>query len=98
MFTKEFLEHDLNDLKLEIERRCIALQLDCSDEVQAQMFVHDLLRNIEQLKLKATHGDMLARIKVEIYGLFLLMYEANQDQFGSDYSSKIDEQSKLEST
>jgi len=60
------------------------------------MLVHNMFSSIEQLKLKATHGDMSARIKVEIYGLLFLLHEANQVGLGVNYLSKLDELSKVE--
>ncbi len=96
MFTDGFLQQDMDDMVLEIERRCVALQLDYSDEVQVQLFVQDMFQNIDLHKHNAASGDVRARNRVEIYGLSMLMHDANQVRFGLNYLSKIDELSKLE--
>lgn len=94
MFNQEFLQHDMQALELEMERRCLALGLDFSDDYQTHVFAQELMQHVDQLKRAAAEGDMPARIKVELYGLALLMHKANLEKFGANYLLQIDELSK----
>ena len=47
-------------------------------------FVHDLLQNIDQLKIEANRGDIAARAKAELYGMMMLLYQANIKVYGPE--------------
>lgn len=85
MFTKDFLHHDATELELEIEHRCLALQLDCRDEAGLRLFVHDILSHLGKLKTAAAKGDITARTKMELYGLTMLLHQNNLETLGPDY-------------
>ncbi|MBI4807911.1 MAG: hypothetical protein HY799_03025 [Nitrosomonadales bacterium] len=90
MHSRDFLQKDANELELEIERHCIGLGLDCSDEYQVRLFAHEMLQNMEQLKDAANKGDRSARAKVELFGMVLMMHQANSKAFGSSYMTQFD--------
>ena len=96
MFTQGFLNHEMQELELEMERHCIALGMDFSDKQQVHYFAGDLLQNINALKIAAGGGDMQARIKVELYGLAMLMHHANLEKFGDNYMSQLDQLAQQE--
>jgi hypothetical protein len=85
MFTGGFLQHNLQELELEMERRCLALKLDSANEYQMQAFAREVFQNMETLKEAATHGDALARTKMELYSLSMLMHKAHMEMYGPDY-------------
>lgn len=85
------------ELELEIERKCIILQLDCSNGVAVHNFVHDVLGHLDQYGKAAADGDMQARIKIELYGMAVLMHKSNIANFGPDYLSQLDALSARES-
>jgi len=87
MFTKGFLQHDLRELEMEMERRCLVLNLDSADEYQVQVFARDLLQNMDKLKESATHGEVNARTKMELYSLAMLMHKSLLEIYGPDYVS-----------
>ena len=89
MFGSDIMLHDGDELELQIERTCIALGLDFHDEYQVRMFARDVLQNIDRLRKGAREGDMQARIKVELYGLAMLMHKTNSATFGSGYLSQF---------
>lgn len=89
MFGNDLMLHEGNELELQIERTCIALGLDFHDEYQVRMFARDVLQNIGRLRKAAREGDMQARIKVELYGLAMLMHKTNSATFGSDYLNQF---------
>jgi len=89
MFGNDLMLHEGNELELQIERTCIALGLDFHDDYQVRMFARDVLQNIDRLRKAAREGDMQARIKVELYGLAMLMHKTNSATFGSNYLSQF---------
>jgi hypothetical protein len=89
MFGSDIMLHDGDALELQIERTCIALGLDFHDEYQVRMFARDVLQNIDRLRKAAREGDMQARIKVELYGLAMLMHKTNSATFGANYMNQF---------
>jgi hypothetical protein len=89
MPSNEFLLKDVQGLELEIERHCAGLGLDCKDEVQVHQFVHEVLQNMEQLKEAASKGDRTARVKTEMYGMVLMLHDANTKAYGPEYMTHI---------
>lgn len=89
MFGNDLMLHEGNELELQIERTCIALGLDFHDDYQVRMFARDVLQNIDRLRKAAREGDMQARIKVELYGLAMLMHKTNSTTFGSGYLNQF---------
>ncbi|MBI5006641.1 MAG: hypothetical protein HZB95_05885 [Nitrosomonadales bacterium] len=90
MHSKDFLLKDTNELELEIERHCIGLGLDCSDEYQVHIFAHEMLQNMEHLKDAAGKGDRSARAKVELFGMVLMLHQANTKALGTDYMTQFE--------
>lgn len=90
MPSNEFLLKDAQGLELEIERHCAGLGLDCKDATQVRQFVHEMLRNMEQLKQAASNSDRTARAKVELYGMVLMLHDVNSKIFGPDYVTNMD--------
>jgi hypothetical protein len=78
------------ELELEIERKCLLLQLNCNDSAAAQSFAHDVLSHLESYGKAAANGDMQARIKIELYGMAVLMHKANVATLGPGYMSQLD--------
>jgi len=78
------------ELELEIERKCLLLQLDCNDGAAVQNFAHNVLSHLDGYGKAAAHGDMQARIKIELYGLAVLMHKTNIATFGPGYMSQLD--------
>lgn len=97
MHSNEFLLKDTRGLETEIERHCISLGLDWSDKYQVHVYAHEVLQNMEQLKVAASHGDRVAKVKTKLYGLALLMHEANIKAFGPTYMKRINALEKRES-
>ncbi len=89
MFGNNLMLHEGDELELQIERTCIALGLDFHDDYQVRMFARDVLQNIDRLRKAAREGDMQSRIKVELYGLAMLMHKTNSATFGSDYLNQF---------
>jgi hypothetical protein len=89
MPSNEFLLKDAQGLELEIERHCVGMGLDFKDESQVHQFVHEMLQNMEQLKEAANQGDRTARAKVEMYGMVLMLHEANTKAYGLEYMTHI---------
>lgn len=85
MFSRQFLNHDNGEIEHEMARRCAILRLDCNDTGQLRWFIHDLLQNLELLKIAAATGDVLARTKLELYGLAMLMHKSQREELGEDY-------------
>lgn len=97
MHSNEFLLQDTRGLELEIERHCISLGLDWADKYQVHVYAREMMQNMEQLKTAASHGDRVAKVKTELYGLALLMHEANIKAFGPAYMKHISALGKRES-
>jgi len=95
--SNEFLLKDTRGLELEIERHCIGLGLDFTDSYQVHQYAREMLQNMEQLKVAERKGDRTARAKVELFGMALMMHEANIKAFGANYMSQIDTLAKDES-
>jgi hypothetical protein len=91
MFTDGFLQHNLQELELEMERRCLVLNLKCADEHQVQQFARDVFQNMGKLNEAATHGDALARTKMELYSLSMLMHKSLFEMYGPNYISSFDD-------
>ena len=96
MFSKGILAADEDGLELVIERKCIALGLDVSDSTRVQLFARDVLLNLDVLRQRAIEGDRSSCIKVEIYGLSMLMHRTNIQLLGPGYLTQIGELSKQE--
>lgn len=97
MFSNSFLLQDEHEIEVEIERKCLALGLDCTDEYAVGLLARELLHHIETLRKAAHDGDMHARIKVELYGLAMLMHMTNRQTFGPGYMIQLKSLSKSES-
>ena len=89
MFGNDIMLHDGDELELQIERTCTALGLDFHDDYQVRMFARDVLQNIDSLRKAARKGDMQSRIKVELYGLAMLMHKTNSATFGTNYLNQF---------
>lgn len=85
------------ELELEIERKCLILSLDCGNDVAVQTFAHDVLSHLDSYGKAAANGDMQARIKIELYGMAVLMHKSNSANYGADYMTKLDALSGHES-
>jgi len=90
MFGGDIVFQIERELELEIERKCLILQLDCSNDVAVHHFVHDVLSHLDQYGKAAAEGDMQARIKIELYGMAVLMHKSNTANFGPDYMTQLD--------
>ncbi len=88
------IEHEL---ELEIERKCLILNLDFHDDVAVHAFAHDVLIHLDRYGKAAADGDMQARIKIELYGMAVLMHKSNTANFGENYLSQLDMLSARES-
>ncbi|MGC2166223.1 MAG: hypothetical protein WA632_09445 [Gallionella sp.] len=97
MFSNSFLLKDEREIEVEIERKCLALGLDCTDGYAVSRLARELINHIDTLRKAANDGDMHARIKVELYGLAMLMHMTNTETFGPGYMSQIKSLSKSES-
>jgi hypothetical protein len=97
MFSNDFLLKDTQVLETEIERHCAGLGLDCTDLNQIHQFAQQLLQNMEQLKEAAGKGDRTARAKVELFGMVMLLHEANIKAYGPEYMTNIKALVKRES-
>lgn len=91
MFTDSFLQHNLQELELEMERRCLVMNMHCTDMSQVQVFAHDVYQNMDGLKEAATHGDAQARNKLELYSLAMLMHKALLEMYGPDYITHFED-------
>lgn len=98
MFTHDVLMRDVREIDREIERRCLAIGLNCNDPAQMKCLAHEVLRNIGVLKKAASEGDAKAKLKVDIYGLAMLMHRTNSEIFGPGYLARFDSVAKLESS
>lgn len=96
MHSKDFLLKDTTELELEIERHCIGLGLDISDEYQVHLFAHELMHNMEQLKLAGAKGDSTARAKVELFSMVLMLHAANNKVYGPGYIAQLEKLSGKE--
>lgn len=85
MFGNDLMLHEGNELELQIARTGLALGLDCHDNYQVRMFARKVLQNINGLHKAAREGDMDARIKVDPYGLAVLIHKTNTTTAGSGY-------------
>ncbi|WP_283742612.1 hypothetical protein [Sideroxydans sp. CL21] len=97
MHGDDFLLKDTHGLELEIERHCVGLKLDSTDEYQVHQFIGEMLQNMERLKEAAGKGDRTARAKVELFGMVVLMHRANVKAFGPEYIANINVLAKQES-
>lgn len=94
MFSDEILRQDGRDIELEIERKCIILGLDVTNKIQLQQFAENLLQNIDELRKAAVGGDRLATMKVELYGLAMLMHKTNSELLGAGYLTQFEDLSR----
>lgn len=90
MFSGEIELQIEHELELEIERKCLILQLDHTDMTAVQAFAHDVLNHLDAYGKAAAAGDMQARIKIELYGMAMLMHKNNAATFGPAYMSQVD--------
>jgi hypothetical protein len=91
MFTDGFLQHNLQELEREMERRCLVMNMHCTDMNQVQVFARDVYQNMDKLKEAATHGDAQARNKLELYSLSVLMHKALLEMYGPDYINHFED-------
>ncbi|MDD2720603.1 MAG: hypothetical protein PHH47_04770 [Gallionella sp.] len=96
MTRREKLLHDVSEIDVEIRRRCIALGVDCRDELALQRLAHEVLWSTGKLNSAASGGDVAARVKVEIYALTMMVHKINIETLGPSYVSEMDEMSSLE--
>lgn len=89
MFGNDISFRIEHELEREIERKCLILNLDCNDNVAVQTFAHDVLGHLEPYG-KAAAGNMQARVKIELYGMAMLMHKNNTANFGPGYISQLD--------
>ncbi|MBA3024129.1 MAG: hypothetical protein KJ572_10245 [Gammaproteobacteria bacterium] len=85
------------ELELEIKRKCLILNLDFNDDVAMHGFAHDVLSHLDRYGKAAADGDMQARIKIELYGMAVLMHKSNAANFGAGYMTQLDALSERES-
>lgn len=97
MFGDELEFKIERELELEIERKCLILQLDCNNDVAVQSFAHDVLMHLDRYGKAAAEGDMQARIKIELYGLAMLMHKNNAATYGPAYMAQLDALAEHES-
>lgn len=90
MFGVEIEAKIERELELEIERKCLLLQLNCNNGTAVQSFAHDVLSNLDGYGKAAANGDMQARIKIELYGMAVLMHKTNVATFGPGYMSQLE--------
>lgn len=90
MFSGEIELQIEHELELEIERKCLILQLDHTDATAVQAFAHDVLNHLKTYGKAAAAGDMQARIKIELYGMAMLMHKSNVATLGPAYMSQLD--------
>lgn len=90
MFGDEIEFKIERELELEIERKCLILQLDHTDATAVQAFAHDVLNHLETYGKAAAVGDMQARIKIELYGMAMLMHKSNVAILGPAYMTQLD--------
>ncbi len=90
MFGDDIVFKVERELELEIERKCLILQLDCSSEVSVHNFARDVLSHLDQYGKAAAKGDLHSRIKIELYGMAVLMHKSNVANFGPDYMTQLD--------
>lgn len=98
MIRREKLMSSVSQLDVEIHRRCIALGLDCRDEVALQRLAREVLWSTGALNKAASAGDVAARIKVELYALTMMVHKINLETLGPVYVREMDELSRLESS
>jgi len=98
MLSNDFLLKDARGLELEIERHCAGLGLDCTREFEVRQYVQEMLHNMAPVKEAAKQGDRTAMAKVELYGMVMMLHQANIKAFGPDYMTKIDELAQQESS
>jgi hypothetical protein len=89
MLSNDFLLKDTQELEVEIERHCAGLGLDCTNEYEVHQFVHEMLQNMDQLKEAGSKGDRTARAKVELFGMTVMLHEANSKAYGAEYMKNI---------
>lgn len=97
MFGDDIVFRVEHELELEIERKCLILQLDCNSPVAARSFARDVLGHLDSYSKAAANGDMQARIKIELYGMAVLMHKSNTANFGPGYMTQLDALSERES-
>ncbi len=85
------------ELELEIERKCLILQLDYEDDGAVNAFAHDVISHLDRYGKAAADGNMQARVKIELYGMAVLMHKSNAANFGANYLSRLDDLSGHES-
>lgn len=91
MFTKNFLHTDMLELEIEMQHRCLALQLDYNDPAQIHHFAHDMLQNMAHLRAAAERGDRMARTQVELYSMVVLMHRTSMEMFGPAYFGQLEQ-------
>jgi hypothetical protein len=97
MFGGDIVFRVERELELEIERKCLILQLDSHDAAAANRFAHDVLSHLDSYGKAAANGDMQARIKIELYGMAVLMHKSHAASFGPGYMTQLDALSERES-
>ena len=90
MFSGEIELQIEHELELEIERKCLILQLDHTDATAVQAFAHDVLNHLGTYGKAAAAGDMQARIKIELYGMAMLMHKSNVATLGPAYMTQLE--------
>ncbi|MBK9161470.1 MAG: hypothetical protein IPM27_11390 [Nitrosomonadales bacterium] len=98
MLSNDTLLMNGHQMDQAIERKCLALGINCGDEPGVRKFAHDVLQNIDALRDASCRGDRQARTKVELYGLAMLMHLTNTRAFGPGYMAHFDTLSKHESS
>ncbi len=89
MFGGDIVFKVEHELELEIERKCLILQLDSNNALSVQSFAHDVLSHLDSYGHAAANGDMQARVKIELYGMAVLMHKSNSATFGPNYMTQL---------
>ncbi|MDO8990192.1 MAG: hypothetical protein Q7U91_11245 [Sideroxyarcus sp.] len=89
MLSNDFQLQETQELETEIERHCVGLGLDCANEIEVRQFVQEMLQNMDQLKVAGRKGDSTARAKVELFGMTMLLHQANSKVYGAEYMKNI---------
>lgn len=72
---------EIEAIATEVERQCVALGLDCNDELQLRALAREALRpELRDAVLHAArHGERLALSKSELFGLSALMLKVMEE-------------------
>lgn len=77
----EHYPEEVRAIGIEVERQCLALGLDCDDEIQLRALAREALQpQLREAVLHAAgHGDRRALAKAELFGLSALMLKVMEE-------------------